>query len=138
MEYQILLAAFLGWFFAQILKVIIPMLRFRQINFKRFVESGGMPSSHTSMAVALCCSIAKYEGFNSTYFAIAAVFTSIVMYDASGVRRAAGRQAAIINQIIKDIYHHKYKGSLLKELIGHTPLEVWAGFLLGVIVGLSV
>ncbi len=138
MGLTILFAAFLGWFFAQILKVIIPLFRVKQLNIKRFVESGGMPSSHTAMVVALTTSIAKYEGFESTYFAIAIVFTSIVMYDASGVRQAAGKQAAILNQIIMDIYHHKYHGNLLKELIGHTPLEVWAGCLLGIIVGVIV
>ncbi len=138
MGLTILFAAFLGWFLAQILKVIIPFIKLGTFNINRFVESGGMPSSHTSMVVALTTSIAKYEGFASTYFAIAIVFTSIVMYDASGVRQAAGRQAAILNQIIRDIYHHQYKGNLLKELIGHTPLEVWAGCVLGIVVGVLV
>lgn len=135
---HILWAAFVAWFMAQILKVIIPLLQVQKFNIRRFIESGGMPSSHTAMVIALTTSIAKYEGFQSTGFAIALVFSSIVMYDASGVRRAAGKQAVILNEIIRDIYHHKYQGNFLKELIGHTPLEVLAGFILGLVVGILV
>lgn len=135
MGLHILFVAFIGWFAAQALKVIITLLKNRRFDLRRFVESGGMPSSHTSLVISLTASIAKYEGVGSTYFAIAIIFSLVVMYDAAGVRRAAGRQAAILNKIIKDIYQHKYRGEDLKELLGHTPKEVFAGALLGMLFG---
>lgn len=136
MGLNILFAAFAAWFLAQALKVIITLFRDKKFDLKRFVESGGMPSSHTALVIGLSTSIAKYEGLHSTYFAIAIIFSLVVMYDAAGVRRAAGRQAAILNKIIQDIYQHKYTGKSLKELLGHTPKEVLAGAILGVAIGL--
>lgn len=138
MGLQILTAALTGWFFAQLIKVILTLLKHKRFDLKRFIESGGMPSSHSAMVIALTTSLGRHEGINSSAFAVALVFSLIVMYDASGVRRAAGKQAEILNQIIQDIYHHKYKGGMLKELIGHTPLEVLGGVVVGIIVGFCI
>ena len=138
-------AAILGWAIAQVLKVIIDLFRQRKFHFERFVGSGGMPSSHSSFVVAMTVAIARYEGVASTYFAIAVVLSMIVMYDAMGVRRAAGTQARLINWMA-DNWHDEDETTdaeqlfdkKLKELIGHTPVEVIAGALLGIIIGFFV
>ena len=96
--------------------------------------TGGMPSSHSSFTMALSFSIAKYHGFDSPMFAIAMIFSFVTMYDAQGIRRAAGRHAEILNDLVLD--HKMPNVGELKELLGHTPLEVAAGALLGIIIGL--
>lgn len=130
---RILDVVFLAWFIAQAAKVVIVLLTTRKIDFKRFIEAGGMPSSHSSTVVALATCIAKYTGFGSIEFALAFVFAIIVMYDAAGVRRAAGKQAQILNKLIEDWEHldDAYREVKLKELLGHTPVEVFVGAALG-------
>jgi len=123
-----LLTALTAFFLAQGLKLIITGVTLRRIDFRRLVGSGGMPSSHAAGVTALTLSIGLTEGWNSVVFAVAAVFA------ATGVRRAAGKQAAARNTIVDDIYHHKYRPEKLHELIGHTPVEVFAGILLGLMV----
>lgn len=124
----------LVWAIAQAVKVIILVIRERRFNFKWFIGTGGMPSSHAAGAVALATTCGLHVGFDSVAFALAAVFAIVTMFDAQGVRRSAGQQAAILNQIMDDMY---WKGKIeterLFELIGHSPLQVITGGGLGVI-----
>lgn len=136
-ENKVFIAALLGWAIAQILKVIVVAFSAKKIDYSRFVGSGGMPSSHSALVMALSTKTGLVEGFNSTAFAIAATFAVVVMYDAAGVRRAAGTQAKLLNAIIEDLSHNRgIEHEKLKELIGHTPVEVIAGAILGVLIGI--
>lgn len=130
------MAAILAWAIAQFFKIISWALVSRELNFKRLVEPGGMPSSHSAFVTSLSTGIGLYEGFDSTMFALAAVFAVIVMYDAAGVRRAAGRQARVLNAMIKDLNRKELHPERLRELIGHTPFEVVVGAALGIVVAL--
>ena len=124
-----------SWFIAQLIKVCIEFVRVKKVNTSLFFSSGGMPSSHTSFVIAMTTYIGYNEGFDSTYFAISAVLSSVVMYDATGVRRAAGKQAAVLNMLIENLNNPEVKlEKKLKELLGHSPLQVAAGFILGIIV----
>lgn len=132
---KILLTTIAAWFIAQSIKVVIGIFREKRFNFRWFVGTGGMPSSHTAGASCLATAVGIDYGFDSTYFALAASFALVVMFDAQGVRRATGRQARILNKITDDIYWKgRIKEGQLRELIGHTPVEVIMGFLLGVAV----
>lgn len=134
---QVLQVSVLAWFVAQFLKVIIVLIKEKRIDWERFFGSGGMPSSHSAFVMALATSVGKKHGFDSTIFAVSLVFAFIVMYDAAGVRRAAGKQAEVLNKIIEDAKNHRPIGEeKLKELIGHTPFEVIIGALLGVLISL--
>ena len=131
---HVLLAGLIGWFAAQALKIPIHYFFEKEWDFSRFHGSGGMPSSHTSMVVAASIMLGALHGFDSPLFAVALVFSSVVMYDATGVRRETGRQAQIINQILQDVLINGRPISTveLKELVGHKPIEVAAGALLGI------
>lgn len=132
---QILYVTLVSWFIAQALKVIITLIKDGKFNIYRFVGSGGMPSSHSSLVMALSTAVGLQNGWASTEYAISLAFALVVMYDAAGVRRAVGKQAIILNQIIADKAKHKPIGEQrLKELIGHTPYEVFAGAILGIVV----
>lgn len=126
-----------AWIIAQSIKVSLGVIREKRFDFRWFVGTGGMPSSHATGASCLATSIGLNYGFDSVYFALAAVFAIVVMFDAQGVRRATGKQASILNKMMEDIY---FKGRIqedrLRELIGHTPVEVIMGFLLGVVIAL--
>ncbi|MCL2838580.1 MAG: divergent PAP2 family protein [Oscillospiraceae bacterium] len=133
---SVLIATFLAWAISCILKGLIVCIRERKFNIGRFMGPGGMPSSHSAIVAALSVSVGRVAGFDSPAFAITAALSLIVMYDASGIRRAAGKQAEMINAIVeawneKDPLRKQIK---LKELLGHTPVEVFAGAVLGVIV----
>ena len=127
--------ALIGWFVAQGLKIPINYLVNKKWDFSRFHGSGGMPSSHSSMVVATTGIIGVLEGFDTSIFALAVVLSSIVMYDAAGVRRATGTQAAILNNIIKNflLNGEPITEEKLKELVGHTPLEVLVGAIVGLL-----
>jgi hypothetical protein len=130
---KIFITTLSSWVIAQTIKVIIGAIIQRRFDFRWFVGTGGMPSSHTAGASCLATAIGLAHGFDSAYFALAASFTIVVMFDAQGVRRASGRQARILNKIMDDIYWQgKIQEGRLRELIGHTPVEVIGGFLLGV------
>ena len=102
-------------------------------NLRRFVETGGMPSSHAASVAALSTSVGIQQGFRSLLFAATLYFSLVVMYDAAGLRRAAGRQAMVLNRLIDEHFKHPEEGALrLMELLGHTPLEVLVGATLGV------
>ena len=97
--------------------------------------SGGMPSSHSALVVSMATSIGYANGFNSSIFALSATVALIVMYDAAGVRRAAGKQAAVLNEIVEELQAHRgIREEKLKELLGHTPIEVIAGAALGILI----
>ena len=130
---HVLFAALIGWFLAQALKIPIYYLVEGKWDWHRFHGSGGMPSSHTSMVVAASIMLGALNGFDSAVFAAAVVFSSVVMYDATGVRRETGRQAAVINRILQDVLINGRPISdvELKELVGHKPIEVAAGAVLG-------
>ncbi|MDO4793017.1 MAG: divergent PAP2 family protein [Filifactor alocis] len=133
---KVLMVSILCWFVAQCLKVIFTMIQYKKFDFSRFVGSGGMPSSHSSFVVGLANSIGLVEGYQSTFFALALVFALVVMYDAAGVRQSVGKQATILNQIFEILKNHGGSGKeyeKLKELVGHTPLEVFFGALLGIV-----
>lgn len=126
-------AAIISWACAQGFKTIRPIVTERKFDATRVVGTGGMPSSHSSLVMALTTSVGKYYGLDSAYFAISVIFSLVVMYDAAGIRRAAGKQAEIINYLIE---HHSLPNfEKVKELLGHTPLEVLVGAILGIIVG---
>ncbi len=134
-RYNILLTTFISWLVAQSLKVIVGVFREKRFNFKWFVGTGGMPSSHAATVTALATAVGIHTGFTSPHFAIVLVFTVVVLFDAQGVRRASGKQAEVLNKILDDIYWRKrIKEDRLKELLGHTPVEVIAGTALGITV----
>jgi acid phosphatase family membrane protein YuiD len=131
---RILLTTLAVWVLAQTIKVILGVLKEKRFNFRWFIGTGGMPSSHAAGASALATSVGLEYGFNSPLFAVAAVFAMVTMFDAQGVRRSTGFQATILNKMMDDIY---WKGQIeeqrLKELVGHTPIEVLAGFIFGAV-----
>lgn len=131
---QILLIALLACFIAQILKVAIELVRNRKVNFRYLVTTGGMPSAHSALVGALASAIGLTMGWSSPEFAIACLFAIIVMYDAAGVRQAAGKQARILNQMMDELLQddHTISEERLKELLGHTPFQVLVGLALGI------
>lgn len=138
---KLLLAALCGWATAQIIKTVIDLLLNKSFNPERLFGSGGMPSSHSSTVCALSTAAFIIHGGDSPYFAISAILAIIVMYDARGVRRETGTQAAVLNQIMNFLNAEHPEKLLfseenLKELIGHTPLQVFMGALLGIAVGI--
>ncbi len=132
---KIFMTTISAWLIAQGIKVFIGVIYQRKFDFRWFIGTGGMPSSHAAGASCLAAAMGLEYGFSSPYFALAAAFAIVVMFDAQGVRRATGKQARILNKITEDIY---WKGKVpegrLKELVGHTPVEVIAGFAIGVMI----
>ncbi len=137
---QPLAAGFLAWFAAQLIKLLLALKHgVSRAAFRRFWASGGFPSSHSSAVTALATACGIVYGFGSPYFAIAAVFALIVIYDAFTLRREAGKHAEVLNDIIEDLYRHKkFETRHLKELLGHTRFEVFFGFLLGIAVAMLI
>lgn len=132
MDNKIFWTALGAAFFAQFLKVVTYYVRERKLNFRHMVESGGMPSSHSALVVALATSVGMREGWDSAMFAVATVFAMVVMYDAAGVRQAAGKQARVLNRIVEELFATQtVSEERLKELLGHTPRQVLAGAFLG-------
>lgn len=135
---QILVISLLACFAAQGLKVIIELIRDREVNFRYLVSTGGMPSAHSALVGALAAGIGQSMGWSSPDFAIACLFAVIVMYDAAGVRQAAGKQAKLLNQITEELFQeeHNFNEEKLKELLGHTPFQVLVGLVLGIIISM--
>ena len=132
-----LLAPIVAWTICQIAKVTLTSVRQRRLNLRVLAETGGMPSSHSAIVVGLATAIGKYAGVTSPQFAIALIFSFVVMYDAAGLRRAAGRQAAVLNRLVEDLVHMRgVQEARLRELLGHTPFEVLVGAAIGIAVGL--
>ncbi len=134
---KFLLAPLVAWAIAQAAKVILTSVRQRKLNLRVLAETGGMPSSHAAIVMGMTTAVGKYAGLTSAPFAIALIFSFVVMYDAAGLRRAAGRQAAILNRLVEDLVHMRgMQEQRLRELLGHTPVEVLVGAMLGIVVGL--
>ena len=130
---QILMTAIVSWALAQLIKIIIELIRTHRINWQLIFATGGMPSSHSSLVVALATATGLRQGFDSSLFAIATVLAFVVLYDAQGIRRQAG----IINRMLQNVENAGIKvDKNLKELLGHTPIQVMGGTILGIIVAL--
>ena len=132
--------ALLAWFLAQLIKVVLEMVLARRLDVRLFVSSGGMPSSHSALAVACTASIGKLYGIHGPDFALAVVLSAVVMYDACNVRRSAGDTARLVNQLLAHVEKLTAEDFAddLREVMGHTPLQVLMGALLGLGVGLLV
>ncbi len=131
---RVLVATSFAWAIAQILKVLIELIWKRRLNLSLLTSAGGMPSSHSATVCALATAVAIREGVSSTLFAICVVLAVVVMYDAAGVRRSAGIQARILNQIIDELFQgHPISETRLRELLGHTPIQVMVGAALGIV-----
>jgi acid phosphatase family membrane protein YuiD len=134
---RVLWAAFAAWLAAQLIKTIRALVHTRRIDLSYMTASGGMPSSHSALVVGLATGVARIDGLESTAFALAAVLAGVVMYDAAGVRLAVSKQARILNLMLDDFFHERgISEQRLHELIGHTPVQVFAGALVGIIFGL--
>jgi acid phosphatase family membrane protein YuiD len=126
-----------AWALAQLIKLLIDSVTRRRLDLSRLAAMGGMPSSHTALVASLTTVVGTKVGVQSPLFAICAIFSAVVMYDATGIRRAAGQQAHVLNRILDDVFHqHGIREERLRELIGHTPVEVLVGGILGVVVAI--
>ncbi|HNK64557.1 MAG TPA: divergent PAP2 family protein [Anaerolineales bacterium] len=134
---KVLIAVLVGWLLAQILKIPTEYLRSRKWLWAMFFAAGGMPSSHTSLMVAGTLAVGLYHGFDNPIFGIAVAITMIIAHDAAGVRRQAGKHAERINVLFDELLKgHMWSDDDLKEIIGHTPLEVVGGIILGLLVAI--
>jgi acid phosphatase family membrane protein YuiD len=133
-----LMAGLIAWLLAQIIKLPLDYLYSRKWNWALLLTTGGMPSSHSSLLTATTLGIGLYHGFDTPVFAIAVAITMVVVYDAAGVRRQAGIHAQRINVLFNELLHgHMLNEKDLREVLGHTPLEVIGGILLGFIISIS-
>ena len=131
---KLLVISLFACILAQVIKVSVDTIRNGKFSFRYLVSTGGMPSSHSALVGALATAVGIKLGWASPEFAIASIFAGIVMYDAAGVRQAAGKQAKILNQIMNEFLQHEdFNEERLKELLGHTPFQVLVGLLLGII-----
>jgi uncharacterized protein len=136
---RILLASFIAWAVAQLSKTIYELIRYRRLRLRRLVSAGGMPSSHSALVTSLATATGRITGIDSAAFAVSVVLAAIVMYDAAGVRRAVSIQARILNQMIDEAFQGQpFAEKRLRELIGHTPIQVLVGGLLGVGIALAL
>ncbi|HWQ91478.1 MAG TPA: divergent PAP2 family protein, partial [Clostridia bacterium] len=125
------------WGLAQLIKVPIEYLRYHRLNWGLWFSSGGMPSSHSALVTSVMLSVGIYEGFNTSIFALSVALAMVVIYDAAGVRREAGRHAEKINVLINEFFSGQpISDKQLKEVIGHTPGQVLAGIVMGVVIPL--
>ena len=136
-QYRFLIVPISVWFFIQLFKVIWDLVETRKFNFKRILGAGGMPSAHTGVVTSLAAMIGKSQGFTSPIFALSVIFAFVVMYDAAGIRRAAGKQAKLLNKLIETpgLTNLEVQEKLV-EVLGHTPTQVLVGAIVGVVVGL--
>lgn len=134
LDNRVLLVALIACFIAQALKLFFDLVRNRKFNISVLTTTGGMPSAHSALVTALAAGVGQTTGWASPEFALSMVFAIIVMYDAAGVRQAAGKQARILNQLVEELFHehHELNQDRLKELLGHTPFQVIAGSALGI------
>ncbi len=130
---MVLLVAIAACLIAQVLKLVVELVRHGKVTVRTLFETGGMPSAHSAFVTALATGVGQTSGWETPEFAIAAIFAVIVMYDAAGVRQAAGKQARVLNQMMEEFFHDAtFHEEQLKELLGHTPVQVIAGCILGV------
>ena len=130
---RIFYITFLTWLIAQTIKVLIHLAKKRRFDFRLFVGTGGMPSAHTAAVTAATVSVGMEAGFGAPVFMVCLLYCIVVITDAVGVRQAAGKQAEILNRMMDEAEHNKFSSERLKELLGHTPKEAFAGMLLGLI-----
>ncbi|MBR3132520.1 MAG: divergent PAP2 family protein [Clostridia bacterium] len=125
------------WLFIQIFKFLFDLIKTRKFNFKRLLGAGGMPSSHSAIVCAVTMFVGRDYGFDSSIFAMSFVFSLVVMYDAAGIRRAAGKQAKMLNKLIETpgLKMNEVQEKLV-EVLGHTPVQVFVGAIIGIVVGL--
>ena len=137
LQYKYIVVPFAVWFFIQLFKLIYDLVTTKQFNFKRILGAGGMPSSHSAVVVSIATLIGKNYGVDSAIFGLALMFALVVMYDACGVRRAAGKQAKLLNEIVNTpgLSSIEVQGKL-QEALGHTPVQVFVGATIGIIAGL--
>lgn len=130
----VLFIAVIACLIAQALKLIVDLVKNRKLNVRVLTTTGGMPSAHSALVTSLATGVGQTAGWGSPEFAIATIFAIIVMYDAAGVRQAAGKQARILNQMIDELFSkdHEFNEDKLKELLGHTPFQVIVGSALGI------
>lgn len=134
---HIIWSSLIAWFIAQFLKGVFFFVKEKRVNFRRFVGAGGMPSSHSALVASLATAVGIQEGWDSTGAALAIIFALIVMYDAAGVRLAASKQAITLNKMIDELFEEgEFHQEHLKELLGHTPVEVFAGAALGIVIAI--
>ena len=127
------LLTILSWFIAQGIKIVRGLIREKRFDFYWILKTGGMPSAHSAAVVALTFSIGKEVGFSSSMFALSSIFALITMFDAQTWRRSIGIQARILNRMMDDIHNKgRVREDRLKELVGHTPFEVFVGALIGI------
>jgi uncharacterized protein len=131
-------AVILAWMIAQTLKLIRNSWRRKRFNFRWIIDTGGMPSSHSSGTASLATVVGLYSGFESILFLFALAFAIITMFDAASVRRSVGKQAILMNRMMDDIYSGRFSEQRLREFLGHTPVEVIAGAALGIAISLVV
>lgn len=137
MQNKYIYIPFILWFSIQLFKLIYDLVTTKKFNFKRIMGAGGMPSSHSAVVVGLATLIGKYEGLDTSIFALALIVAFVVMYDACGVRRAAGKQAELLNKLVETPGLTGVQVSeKLVEVLGHTPVQVFVGALIGFIVGM--
>lgn len=136
-EYKYMIIPVSTWFFIQVFKLVCDIVKTKQFNIKRILGAGGMPSAHSAVVTSLATLIGKNVGLSSPLFGMAVVFACVVMYDATGVRRAAGEQAKLLNRIMETSQLSVIKNDKkLDEVLGHTPIQVLVGAVVGIIVGL--
>lgn len=137
LEYRYLIIPLITWFCIQLFKLIYDLVTTKKFNFKRILGAGGMPSSHSAVVVSLATMIGKSQGLTSPIFGLATIFAFVVMYDAAGVRRAAGKQAKLLNKIVQTPGMTGMEVTeKLQEVLGHTPIQVFVGAFIGIAVGL--
>lgn len=132
-------AGFCGWMLASLFKMATNLRQTGKIDFQYLVALGGMPSAHSAMVSGLATAVGMQNGFGSTLFVVTMAFAVVVMFDASTVRRATGLQARLLNQIVDEIFkQHHLSAQKLKEILGHTRMEVFAGMVVGIAAGVAV
>ena len=138
LENRLLWVGVLGWFVAQSLKLILTLIVEKRLDWTRMYGLGGMPSSHTSVVVSVTVAVGIRMGFNSALFAISLALALITITDAMGVRRQAGKQAAVLNRVVQELVENggDLPEETLKELLGHSPLQVLVGALLGLVIAI--
>lgn len=131
----VLIAALAAWALAQIIKIPLEYIRTRRWNWALLLSTGGMPSSHSALVASAAHGTGLFAGFDSPVFALAVALAMVVIYDATGIRRQAGRHATLLNAIIRDLASgHPLKEEQLREVLGHTPLQAFGGTLLGILI----
>jgi len=134
---QVFLVTFFAWLLAQVIKVIIGVKKEKRFNFRWLFSPGGMPSAHTATVAALSTAVGLHFGFDTGLFGVTLIFAVMIMFDAGGFRRMVGKQATILNKIVDDVYaKKKVEEEKVRELLGHTPVQVIAGAALGILVAL--